>query len=189
MTKQELRQLYKQRRSALTPEVIDDFSLDISNQLLQLPIWDFSFYHVFLSITEHKEINTDFILNILSGKDKNIVISKTIFANLKMVHYLLLDTTVIKKNTWNIPEPVDGIEIDPSKIDVVFVPLLAFDQQGHRVGYGKGFYDKFLSECRPETLKIGLSFFEAEERIEGVFESDVALDYCITPQTIYSFSI
>lgn len=187
-TKSELRRLYKQKRRELSSETIETNSLAISNQLLQLPIWNLSFYHVFLSITEHKEINTDYILNILSGKDKNIVISKTHFENLKMIHYLLLDNTVIKKNSWNIPEPVDGIEIESAKIEVVFVPLLAFDKQGHRVGYGKGFYDKFLSECRPETLKIGLSLFEAEEKIEGVSESDVALDYCVTPQTIYSFS-
>ena len=187
MTKTELRRLYKQKRQELTPEAIEDFSLAISNQLLQLPIWNASFYHIFLSITEHKEVNTDYILNILSGKDKNIVISKTAFESLRMRHYLLLDTTVIKKNSWNIPEPVDGIEISADKIDVVFVPLLAFDTQGHRIGYGKGFYDRFLAECKPETLKIGLSFFEAEEKIEGVFESDVPLDYCITPKTTYSF--
>ena len=188
MTKSELRRLYKQKRSELSSEAIEANSLAISNQLLQLPIWYFSFYHVFLSITEHKEINTDYILNILAGKDKNIVISKTHFESLKMSHYLLLDTTVIKKNSWNIPEPVDGIEISADKIDVVFVPLLTFDKDGHRVGYGKGFYDKFLSECRPETLKIGMSFFEVENSIEGVIESDVALDYCVTPQNIYSFS-
>ncbi|RXJ52744.1 5-formyltetrahydrofolate cyclo-ligase [Gelidibacter gilvus] len=188
MNKSELRRIYKQKRKEFSSENIETKSLAISNQLLQLPIWNLSFYHIFLSITEHKEINTDYILNILSGKDKNSVISKTHFESLKMIHYLLLDTTVIKKNSWNIPEPVDGIEIDSAKIDVVFVPLLAFDKQGHRVGYGKGFYDKFLSECRPETLKIGLSLFEAEEKIEDVSESDVALDYCVTPQTIYSFS-
>ena len=188
MNKSELRRIYKQKRKEFSSDTIETKSLAISNQLLQLPIWNLSFYHIFLSITEHKEINTDYILNILSGKDKNSVISKTHFESLKMIHYLLLDTTVIKKNSWNIPEPVDGIEIDSAKIDVVFVPLLAFDKQGHRVGYGKGFYDKFLSECRPETLKIGLSLFEAEEKIEDVSESDVALDYCVTPQTIYSFS-
>lgn len=188
MDKKALRRLYKQKRQELSSEAIESLSLDISNQLLQLPIWKASFYHIFLSITEHKEVNTDYILNILSGKDKNIVISKSDFKNLKMIHYLLLDTTIIKKNAWNIPEPVDGIEISSDKIDVVFVPLLAFDQHGHRVGYGKGFYDQFLSECKPETLKIGLSFFEAETAITDVFSTDIALDYCVTPQAIYSFS-
>ena len=187
MTKAELRRLYKQKRKELSTETIENLSLAISNQLLKLPIWNASFYHIFLSITEHKEVNTDYILNILSGKDKTIVISKTEFESLSMIHYLLLDTTVIKKNTWNIPEPVDGIEVNTDKIDVVFVPLLAFDQQGHRIGYGKGFYDKFLSECKPETIKIGLSFFDAEEEIADITESDVALDYCVTPEKNYYF--
>jgi 5-formyltetrahydrofolate cyclo-ligase len=141
-----------------------------------------------LSITERREINTDYILNILSGKDKNIIISKSDFESVKMTHFLLMDNTVIRKNKWNIPEPVDGIEINTVKIEVVFVPLLAFDKQGHRIGYGKGFYDIFLSECSPNTVKIGLSLFEAEDRIEGLFESDVALDYCVTPHNVYSFS-
>lgn len=189
MTKSELRRLYKQKRQELSSEIIETDSLAIANQLLQLPIWEHSFYHIFLSITEHKEINTDYILNILAGKDKNSVVSKSDFKSMKMTNYLLLDSTVIKKNTWNIPEPVDGIEIDAKKIEVVFVPLLAFDKLGHRVGYGKGFYDKFLSECPSQTLKIGLSFFEAEEKIEDVFTTDIALDYCVTPNKIYSFSL
>jgi len=104
-----------------------------------------------------------------------------------MTHFLLTDNTKIKKNEYNIPEPIDGIEVPCSKIDVVFVPLLAFDTTGNRIGYGKGFYDQFLSECKPETIKIGLSFFEAENVIEDVYESDIKLDYCITPHKTYIF--
>ena len=70
-----------------------------------------------------------------------------------MTHYLLTDNTKIKKNKYNIPEPIDGIEVPDNKIEVVFVPLLAFDKKGHRVGYGKGFYDHFLSGCQPNTIK------------------------------------
>lgn len=187
MTKSELRVHYKKRRDEISKEEIEAQSLAIANQLLKLDIWDDSFYHLFLSITEQKEINTDYIINILSGKDKNIIISKTDFETVEMIHYLLIDSTVIKKNSHNIPEPVDGIEIQTDKIEVVFVPLLAFDKQGHRIGYGKGFYDKFLSQCKSDTLKIGLSFFEAEEKIEEIFSSDIALDYCVTPTKIYNF--
>ncbi|MFL0353344.1 5-formyltetrahydrofolate cyclo-ligase [Xanthomarina sp. GH4-25] len=187
MLKAELRKIYKLKRQELDSEAIEEFSLQIANQLLTLSIWDFSFYHLFLSIEEHKEVNTDYILNILSGKDKNIVISKSDFSTGNMDHFLLTDGTVIKKNNYNIPEPVDGIEISNQKIDVVFVPLLAFDLQGHRVGYGKGFYDRFLAECKPETIKIGLSFFEAETNIEDIFENDMALNYCVTPKQVYSF--
>ncbi|TYB78899.1 5-formyltetrahydrofolate cyclo-ligase [Bizionia myxarmorum] len=187
MKKQELRKIYKQKRQTLSEDIIDDLSLQIANTLLDLPIWDFSYYHIFLSITEHKEINTDYILSILSGKDKHIIVSKSDFETRNMIHFLLTDATVIKKNTYNIPEPVDGIPIDNSLIEVVFIPLLAFDEKGHRVGYGKGFYDTFLSKCKPETIKIGLSFFEAEKEIKDIFENDVALDYCVTPNKIYAF--
>jgi 5-formyltetrahydrofolate cyclo-ligase len=187
MLKSQLRKKYKYLRSELSPENIEDLSLSISNNLLKLNIWDASFYHIFLTIEEQKEVNTDYILNILSGKDKHIVLSKSDFETMLMTHYLLTDSTVIKKNKYNIPEPVDGIEITYNKIEVVFVPLLAFDKQGHRVGYGKGFYDTFLNECKPETIKIGLSFFEAEDTIDDFFESDVKLDYCITPERVYTF--
>jgi len=146
MTKTELRKLYKLKRHALNAQGIEDLSIEIANQLLKLHIWDKSYYHVFLSIQEFKEVNTELILNILSGKDKNIVISKSDFMTLEMTHYLLTDSTVIKIGHFNIPEPVNGIEIATDKIEVVFVPLLAFDKQGHRVGYGKGFYDIFLKK-------------------------------------------
>lgn len=187
MTKAELRKKYKSLREDLSVETIDDFSIAIANQLLKLPIWEHSFYHIFLSIEEQKEVNTEFILSILSGKDKNIVVPKSDFKNGTMTHFLLTDNTIIKKNNYNIPEPVDGIPIETSKIDVVFIPLLAFDEQGNRVGYGKGFYDKFLADCKPETIKIGLSFFETEEIITDTFESDVKLDYCVTPEKVYEF--
>lgn len=187
MTKTELRKTYKTRRKTLTSDHIDNLSISIANQVLGLPIWEHSFYHIFLSIEEHKEINTDYILNILAGKDKHIVISKSDFETTSLKNYLLTDGTIIKKNHWNIPEPVEGIEIQDNKIDVVFVPLLAFDTNGNRVGYGKGFYDNFLANCKSEVIKIGLSFFEAESEITDIYKNDIALDYCVTPEKIYKF--
>lgn len=187
MTKAELRQAYKSLRENLSEDQVEDLSLKVANQLLTLPIWNREFYHTFLSITEHKEVNTEYLLNILSGKDKHIVISKSDFSTLEMTHYLLTDSTTIKKNEWNIPEPLNGIPIDSKQIDVVFIPLLAFDKTGNRVGYGKGFYDTFLSKCKPETIKIGLSFFKSEKQISDVYENDIKLNYCVTPEEIYTF--
>lgn len=187
MNKKEIRKKYKDLRSLLSAEELEEKSLAIANQLLKLAIWQKTYYHLFLSIEKQKEINTEYILQILAGKDKEIVISKSDFETRRMNHFLLTDNTKIIKNDYGIPEPVDGLEVPVAKIDVVFVPLLAYDKNGHRVGYGKGFYDRFLSECKPTTIKIGLSFFEPEDLIEDVFESDIQLNYCITPQTIYIF--
>ena len=187
MTKSEFRKIYKAKRANLSIETIDEKSLAIANQLLNLNIWRKSFYHIFLTIAEHKEINTDYILNILAGKDKHIVISKSNFETINLENFLLTDSTIIKTNHWGIPEPLDGIKIENSKIDVVFVPLLCFDEKGHRVGYGKGYYDNFLNDCKSDTIKVGLSLFEVVEKIEDVYEGDVPLNFCVTPDKIYQF--
>ncbi len=187
MNKSELRIKYKNLRQQLSENEIEEMSLAIANEILNLVIWDRTYFHIFLPITEQKEVNTEFILHLLSGKDKEIIISKSDFTTRNMTHFLLTDSTKIKKNNYNIPEPIDGIEVSTTKIEVVFVPLLAFDTNGNRVGYGKGFYDKFLSECKPETIKIGLSFFEPEESINDILNSDVKLDYCITTFKTYAF--
>ena len=187
MTKKEVRIKYKNLRLNLTTSAIEEMSLEIANNLLQIPIWDKTYYHLFLTIEELKEVNTEFILHILQGKDKEIVVSKSDFETLEMSHYLLTDNTKFKKNSYNIPEPVDGIEVPLNKIDVVFIPLLAYDKKGNRVGYGKGFYDKFLSKCKPETIKIGLSLFEPEDEISGFTKTDITLNYCVTPKKFYFF--
>ena len=186
-SKKELRNKYKKLRQNLSEIEIEEMSLAIANKLLTLQIWDKAYFHIFLSIIEHKEVDTELILHLLSGKDKEIIVSKSDFTTREMTHFLLTDNTKIKKNEYNIPEPVDGIEVSSKKIDVVFIPLLAYDIKGNRVGYGKGFYDKFLSQCKPDVIKIGLSFFEPEELIVDVFEGDVKLDYCVTPYFIHSF--
>ena len=187
MNKKELRLKYKALRAELSSEAIEDKSLAIANQAVKSDFWNKLYYHIFLPIVEHKEVDTEFLLHVLAGKGKEIVVSKSNFETRKMTHYLLTDNTKFMKNEYNIPEPVDGIEVPSTKIDVVFVPLLAFDKKGHRVGYGKGFYDNFLRECREDVVKIGVSFFEPEEEIIDVFESDVKLDFCITPEKVFEF--
>lgn len=186
MLKKELRNHYLSLREKLTYEALTTASLKISNQLIGMPIWSYQYYHLFLQIPEKKEINTSYILSVLQGKDKNIVVPK-IDTGKTFKNYLLTDNTLLRKSRWNIPEPVDGLEVPHHKIDVVFLPLLAFDRQGHRVGYGKGYYDTFLKSCRKEVLKIGLSVFEAEVEVTDIRAEDIAMDFCVTPEKIYSF--
>ena len=97
------------------------------------------------------------------------------------------DDTNYQLNKYNIAEPVDGTIIVPEAIDMVLTPLLAFDANGYRVGYGKGYYDKFLAMCRPDVLKVGFSYFDPIDRIADVDEFDVPLDICITPNQTYEF--
>ena len=187
MNKKDVRKKYKALRGQLSANELEDLSLTIANQLLKMAIWQKTYYHLFLPIERQKEINTDYILQILAGKDKEIVVSKSDFESGLMTHFLLTDTTIIRTNSYGISEPIDGLEVPVSTIDVVFVPLLAFDKNGHRVGYGKGFYDRFLSECKPKTIKIGLSFFDPEDLIKDVLSTDIRLDFCVTTTKIIAF--
>ena len=186
MLKHELRERYKKRRSTLDSKQILSSSIEISNNVQQLPIWKFSFFHTFLSIFKNNEVDTNPLITLLMGRDKHIVVPKMGKGN-SLTHILLTDATVLKPNHWNIPEPQGGIQVDEQQLDVVFVPLLAFDEEGHRIGYGKGFYDQFLAKCRDDVIKVGLSFFGPVSKISDTNEEDVPLNFCVTPDQIYSF--
>lgn len=188
MLKKLLRTTYIKRRNALPLAKRTSESISIANNLLKLPIWQLEFYHIFLPIADKKEIDTSVILSILQGKDKHVIVPKVV-SRQNLQHYLLTDNTTFALSKWGVPEPKEGITISTQKIDVVFVPLVAFDKEGNRVGYGKGYYDTFLSACRKDVIKIGISFFEAEEKITDMHRTDIPLDYCVTPNTIYSFGI
>lgn len=88
---------------------------------------------------------------------------------------------------WGIPEPVGGVVLKPSDFDIVLIPLLAFDLAGNRVGYGKGFYDRYLLQCRPDCLKIGISIFDPVALIEDIESYDISLDIVICPAQLYDF--
>ncbi len=184
--KKTLRLKYKKLRETLSEESVEEMSLQIANQALKLPIWDKAYYHVFLSMAPKKEVNTEYIMHILQGKDKSIVISKVDSSSNEMQHFLLQENTVLKTSKYGIPEPLSGIEIAPEILDIIFVPLLAYDQQGNRVGYGKGYYDRFLAKCNPNAVFVGLSFFDPEPKI--LFnDTDVPLNFCITSKKIFDF--
>lgn len=100
--------------------------------------------------------------------------------------YITADTAW-ENNVWGIPEPVKGTPADPAEVDMVFLPLLSFDANGHRVGYGKGFYDRFLAACRSDCLRIGLSWFGPVDLIEDLGPHDIPMHYCITPERVYAF--
>ena len=183
-TKDEIRKQYKQLRADL--DNLDQLSLEIANKCLELDIWNRQYFHLFLPIERQLEIDTSYLLHILQGRDKSVVLPRSNFADNSLEHILLEDHTVIRPNEYGIPEPQSGLNISVDLIEVVFVPLLAYDKKGNRLGYGKGFYDRFLSQCSDSTTFIGLSYFEAEEALPSN-ENDIPLNYCVTPNKIYRF--
>jgi len=186
MDKNTLRQHYKKLRAALSEEEQLELSLSITNRLLELPLWEKTYFHLFMRSAQHNEVDTEAILTLLQGKDKQVVIPRMEAEN-SLAHILLTDATLIRPNAWGIPEPVGGLEVPVNTLEVVFVPLLAYDKRGNRIGYGKGYYDRFLADCSKACLKIGLSFFPPEEHLPAE-ENDIPLDYCISPTKVYRFN-
>lgn len=111
----------------------------------------------------------------------------------KMESYCINEETVFVPNKWGIWEPKLSFEeqqqfwVDPLEIDLVVVPLLAFDTFGNRVGYGKGYYDRYLKRCHPDVLAIGFSYFPPVYRVADAADFDVPLSVGITPEKIYDF--
>lgn len=186
MQKDQLRATCLQKRNTLSQSLVVAESLKIANRCLGLPIWDGFFYHLFLSIPDKKEVDTSFLLTVLQGKDKNIVLPR-VKSKGGLDHTLLTDSTELRTSSLGIPEPVSGLSVSPEVLDVIFVPLLGFDISGNRLGYGGGYYDRFLSQCRQDAKKIGLSFFGPLTQIPNIEETDIPLDGCVTPEQYYTF--
>ena len=181
-----LRSHYKKKRFSLTKQEVDDLSQRVYKQLDKLNIWKLKHYHIFISISNYNELDTSFIINKLKSEQKIIIVPK--ISNNELVHIAINDETEFGLNEYGIKEPNDGNHFIIENLDIIFIPLLAFDIEGHRVGYGKGYYDRFLKLTNNSTLKIGLSFFDPINKIQDIDDNDVKLDYCVTPKQVHKFN-
>jgi 5-formyltetrahydrofolate cyclo-ligase len=188
MTKEEIRILYKQKRRGIgvaEKNKLEDLMLI---QFQRLPIEIKNSIMSYAPIEVQNEFNPELILDYCNFKVENLI---AIFPKIDtetdtMKSYIIHEGSFFEKNRYGISEPVGGIRIFPEDIKMMFVPLLAFDTNGNRVGYGKGYYDKFIKLCAPSMIKIGFSFFDPVV-IDDVSAIDEKLDFCITPERIYEF--
>jgi len=189
--KKELRERFKQIRLLLTKEEEDSLNNELLLQFQRFNWSGFNYIHIFLPIRTFKEPDTNLLIDWFQHNFPQIqlVISKSDIESLTMDHYIWEQSQALELNKWGVAEPKAGKVVLAEQLDVVILPLLAFDRKGNRVGYGKGFYDRFLSVCRPDCLKVGLSLFDPVDRIEDTNPMDIPLDYCITPNTIWDFKV
>ena len=173
-------------RMKLLKNEIDSLSDKIFSLVKNLPISKKETFHLFISSEEKREVETKKILYYLYSLNKIVTTSK-ILPDKDLVHVLINKQTRFVENRFKILEPDSTQEILPAEIDVVFIPLLCFDKKGNRVGYGGGYYDKFLTNTKSSCLKIGLSFFEPVDFIQGINMNDIPLDMCVTPEKLYNF--
>jgi 5-formyltetrahydrofolate cyclo-ligase len=181
MNKLELRKIYKEKRLNLSFDAIQKLQEKIYQQIYKLDLADIKTIHIFLTLEKFKEIDTAPIINYFRSKNIKIVVSKSDFTNNTLSHFYLEKNTQVELNKYGIPEPVNAVQVSESNIDLIFVPLLISDEKHYRVGYGRGFYDRFLSNCRKDCKKIGLNFFKPIPTILNLNQYDVALDNVIYP--------
>jgi len=187
MTKAELRKIYLAKQKNLSPSERIEKSRQIANQFFQsFDLSKIRFLHGFIAIEKFNEVDTSLIFKRLWKEfpQMQMLVPRVNFQTREIENLKLTPETKLAENAWKIQEPTNGESVKAKEIDMVLVPLLCFDETGFRVGYGKGFYDKFLKNCRADCLKIGLSYFKPLAEIADAQEFDVKLDFCVTPKKI-----
>ena len=189
MTKKELRNIYREKRIAISSKErlkLDDLLLI---QFQQLYFEDVQVLFSYWPKSSTQEPNTLLFTAFLRHMIPSLQIAYPVtdVATATMQAILISEETVYHANAYGINEPAEGSVLDPRSIDLVFVPLMIYDKEGYRVGYGKGFYDKYLEQCNNSVIKIGFSYFEPVEKIDDAALFDVPLNYCVTPQKVYEF--
>ena len=170
MVKSILRKEYLEKRNGLTEADINEFESKIIDLFPTIALQGIMHLLSYYPIPERKEFNTVICEEYLTLENPalEVYLPKMYEDDMRM-------------------EPAGDESIEPQLVDAVFVPLIAFDLKGFRVGYGKGFYDRYLPRCAQDVVKIGFSYFEPVDSIGDIDQFDVPLNYCITPTRVYEF--
>lgn len=189
MTKREIRKSFSDKRKQIPDEALFIMNGKIIDRFRSLSLQGIQYLLSYYPIPERKEFDPAACEQLLQLENAhlNIYWPKLSEDEITMEALLKSTDTKLTKNKYDIEEPDSSTTIEPQLIDAVFVPLLAFDEKGYRVGYGKGYYDRFLSRCAQDVVKIGFSYFEAVDVIDDINQYDIPLSFCITPERVYEF--
>ena len=134
-------------------------------------------------MNERNEVNTQPLIQELISRGIKVIVPITDFESGTLNHSMLTSFEELESNKWGVLEPKEMDETD-YKPDIILVPLLAADLEFNRLGYGKGFYDRFLSES--SALTIGLVFQEYILNKIPVERFDQKLDILVTEKEVFT---
>lgn len=138
--------------------------------------------HCYVSMNDRREVNTHSLIREILLEPKRLVVPVTQFNAGILRHYYLESYNELKQNKWGVLEPEGGEECPIEKIELVIVPMVGGDEQGYRIGYGGGFYDRFLENIT--CPKIGLCFEQNMVDELPIEPFDIVLDKIITEKRI-----
>ena len=188
MIKAELRRIFLAKRREIAPDERRRASLAIAeNFFAGFDLSSVRNLHSFIPIEKFNEVDTMLIIRRVWTDFPSVrTFAPRVDSETGAMHSLAFSSeTELVRSRWGVHEPGHDEFAAASEIDLVIAPGLVFDSGMHRVGYGKGFYDRFLSECRPDCLKIGVNFFEPVDAIDDVHAGDVRMNRCVTPAGIF----
>ena len=183
MNKAELRDMMKAERRSLSPDFIKSASEQIKNTLMCLDcIKNAQLMMVYLSA--FREPDTFALISELlnSGKEICVPVSNVDTFTITPSRIISLDELI--KGAYGIYEPKEIISVPTHRIDVALIPGIAFSPTGDRLGFGKGYYDRFLEEFN--GIKIGVGYdFQITDNIP-TDKHDIRMDMIITEKRIYN---
>lgn len=118
--------------------------------------------HCFVSMDHRKEVQTMPLLRRILSDQKVLLVPVTNVEEGVLEHARLTDLSELRPGKWGVPEPERGDPEPDPEPDLILVPLLAVDRNGNRLGYGKGFYDRFLSRSQSDAFGVLFSDFITE---------------------------
>lgn len=188
MTKDELRKEMLERRRTLSSGEIVAISQNVAERFFaEIDLETVGRLHTFIRIAKFNEIDTSMIyMRLWRDRPQIATYAPQIDHETGRMQSVEFDEhTPLMTGRWGIREPAEGEMISPSEVDLVIVPMLGFDHLGHRIGYGKGFYDRFLKQTRLDCLKVGLCHWPPLDAPIETHEADVPLDIIITPNGVF----
>jgi len=189
MQKSDIRKLFLAKRDALTETEWNDLNNKLALNIIQYIQTLPSNLNVgsFLPMEHKKEISTHLFHSQLEGFPfLHSLCFPRVAENNQMTFYKISSENDLELSQWKIPEPkaIEKHLLSPESLHLLFIPLLAFDINGQRVGYGKGFYDRYLEKCNSNLIKVGLSLFSEPVEIDDLHANDIPLDVIITPYKV-----
>ena len=184
--KKEFRKKVIQDRKLLSLQLVDAYSLAIYNNIFKLQcIKNAKTIMAYLDF--NNEVKTDRIINTLIEQDKKVLVPISILEtrDLLLSEIKNIDNEV-KIGTFGIREPKEDFIrlVDRKEIDIVIVPAVAYDINGYRLGYGGGFYDRFIETLKTDVITIGIAFEMQLFNQVPKEVHDVQLNYIITENGI-----
>lgn len=187
MLKSEARKLLQEKRKALTTSAclkLDDLLLI---QFQRLDWSNILCVGNFFPINAQNEPNSLLLAKYLKAIIPGLILAYPIIQTDRLQMDFFAETERLTENKWGIHEPLPLNKVLPNQMDAILVPLLGFDENGQRIGFGKGYYDRYFQQYPKAGLRIGISYFDPIPIIQDTHQFDVPLTHCITPWNNYEF--